>query len=71
MKRSGIVTIKCEWCKGCGVCAHFCPADVLEMHEFKVRAKSPEKCTACMMCEMRCPDFAITVEVVERADEQK
>jgi 2-oxoglutarate ferredoxin oxidoreductase subunit delta len=70
MKRHGIVTIKSEWCKGCGVCVHFCPADVLEMFEFKATVKAGEKCTACMMCEMSCPDFAISVKLSEVADEQ-
>ncbi|TET67894.1 MAG: 4Fe-4S ferredoxin, partial [Candidatus Zixiibacteriota bacterium] len=23
--------------------------------------KNPEACTACMLCELRCPDFAIEV----------
>lgn len=28
----------------------------------RIQAKSPEKCIACHMCELRCPDFAINVE---------
>jgi 2-oxoglutarate ferredoxin oxidoreductase subunit delta len=64
-KRTGKVSIKEEWCKGCEICVHFCPTKVLEMHEFKANVAHPEKCTACMMCELRCPDFVITVEVVE------
>ena len=64
-KRSGIVSIKTEWCKGCGICAHFCPTKTLVMRDFKVAAESPEKCNGCMMCELRCPDFAIEAEVVE------
>ena len=31
----------------------------------RVFAKAPEKCIACHMCELRCPDFAINVEEVE------
>lgn len=64
-RKKGIVTIKKEWCKGCAVCVHFCPVKVLEMHEFKAHVAHPDKCTACMMCELRCPDFAIEVEVME------
>ena len=32
----------------------------------KVYAKAPEKCIACHMCELRCPDFAINVKEVEK-----
>ena len=61
--KSGVVTIKKEFCKGCDICVHFCPTHVLEMKEFKANIKDASKCNACMMCELRCPDFAITVEV--------
>lgn len=32
----------------------------------KVFTKAPEKCIACHMCELRCPDFAINVKEVEK-----
>jgi 2-oxoglutarate ferredoxin oxidoreductase subunit delta len=51
-----------EWCKGCGICVHFCPGNVLEMDdEEKAVAVRPENCICCMMCELRCPDLAIEV----------
>jgi 2-oxoglutarate ferredoxin oxidoreductase subunit delta len=28
----------------------------------KCRVARPEDCIKCMLCELRCPDFAITVE---------
>ncbi len=37
----------------------------------RVFAKAPEKCIACHMCELRCPDFAINVEEVEPATESR
>ena len=57
------ITIFSDWCKGCGICVAFCPKEVLDMDENRrVFAKYPEKCIACHMCELRCPDFAINVE---------
>ena len=52
-----------RWCKECGICAEFCPTGALKMGPEGPEWKHPEKCVACRMCELRCPDFA--VEVVE------
>ena len=50
------------WCKRCGVCVAFCPTGALEKDEWGYPFMAhPEKCTACHMCEMLCPDFAISV----------
>jgi 2-oxoglutarate ferredoxin oxidoreductase subunit delta len=58
------IKINRNWCKGCGICVHFCPEKVLEMDEQdKARVAHPEACICCMMCEMRCPDLAIEVIV--------
>ncbi|MBW1645600.1 MAG: 4Fe-4S binding protein [Deltaproteobacteria bacterium] len=62
------ITVFQAWCKRCGICVAFCPQQVLAMDENRqVYAKQPEKCIACHMCELRCPDFAITVQEPEPA----
>jgi 2-oxoglutarate ferredoxin oxidoreductase subunit delta len=40
----------------------FCPKAVLEMEGGKAKVARPGDCIKCMLCELRCPDFAITVE---------
>ena len=50
-----------RYCKGCSICAEFCPTNVLEMDAFLVKVVKPEACIKCMQCELRCPDFAIKV----------
>ncbi len=64
-KKAKAVTIKEKWCKGCGICIEFCPGKVFS----KESPQNPivahlEACTVCRMCEMRCPDYAISVEEV-------
>ncbi len=51
------------WCKACGICAHFCPTGVLGRDDSGYPfVKDINKCINCGWCEIRCPDFAITVE---------
>lgn len=50
------------WCKACGICVAFCPTGTLARDEAgSPYVKDPEKCAKCGLCELRCPDFAITV----------
>ncbi|MCF8110120.1 MAG: 4Fe-4S binding protein [Desulfobacteraceae bacterium] len=54
--------IESSWCKGCGICVHFCPKKVLELDpENKARPARSEACIGCRLCELRCPDLAIEV----------
>ena len=56
------VFVNQEFCKGCGICVHFCPKKVLELDEQdKVVAARPQDCICCRLCELRCPDLAIEV----------
>lgn len=51
------------WCKACGICVAFCPREVLAIDEEGYPfVKNLDACTGCGWCEIRCPDFAITVE---------
>jgi 2-oxoglutarate ferredoxin oxidoreductase subunit delta len=52
-----------EWCKGCGICVHYCPKSVLELDDKeKVCAVRAQDCICCRLCEYRCPDLAIEIE---------
>ena len=58
-----------DWCKGCGICAAFCPTTALALEKDGLPYLAyPEKCTLCKLCELRCPDFAITVIAEEEGE---
>ena len=62
-KRSKVLVVNRGWCKGCNICVAFCPQNVLELDpDEKVVISRIETCTYCGLCELRCPDFAITLE---------
>ncbi|UCE59706.1 MAG: 4Fe-4S binding protein [Phycisphaerales bacterium] len=77
-RTQGVVSIDTERCKGCCYCVEFCPMHVLIMSS-KFNAKGhhyPEvdpdgKCTACDLCGMFCPDFAIHAQRVSKPDSTK
>ena len=54
-----------RYCKGCEICVQLCPVKALGMEMFKAKVVDAQKCIACTYCEMRCPDFAISVEKKE------
>ena len=64
------LTIDTEKCKGCGLCTHVCPKQILELSKEKSNAKGyfvltekdPSKCIGCAFCAIMCPDCVIKVE---------
>ena len=64
------INIYRDWCKGCGICAAFCPRQCLGLDaEGNPVVEKSERCTGCRWCELHCPDFAICVREVEKAAE--
>ncbi len=52
-------------CKRCGICSEFCPQNVFSVRNDGIpQVTAPENCTSCHLCDWRCPDFAITLEVI-------
>ncbi len=59
-RRKCVPVVNKARCKGCGLCIAFCPKKVYEADfEGKCVLKNPEVCIGCMICDYRCPDFAI------------
>ncbi len=60
------------WCKRCGNCIAFCPRGALDRDPwgYPVLAR-PDRCTMCHLCEMLCPDFAISVGHVPQFGERQ
>jgi len=78
VKKVKAIYIDEKLCKGCYICIEFCPQKVYvkseKMNEKGVYPPIPryiEKCTACKLCELYCPDFAIAVDVEESSSESK
>jgi 2-oxoglutarate ferredoxin oxidoreductase subunit delta len=58
------VVIDTALCKACGICIGLCPRTVLTArHDGVAAVERPDECTACRICELHCPDFAISVRV--------
>ena len=65
-----IVRINIDACKGCGLCVHVCPKQVLVIDSNAINKKGynparfahPDKCTGCASCARMCPDVCIEVE---------
>ena len=52
-------------CKRCGLCHGFCPQQVFTLaKDGTPRVTFPEKCINCRMCDLRCPDMAVIMEVI-------
>ncbi len=68
----GKIEIDRERCKGCLLCAHFCPKEAIAAgQELNAKgyypaqpatdAKGESQCTGCAICATVCPDVAIEV----------
>jgi 2-oxoglutarate ferredoxin oxidoreductase subunit delta len=55
------IQVKVSWCKGCGLCVEYCNRGVLEMRDGVPVVLQAEKCSRCLLCEVICPHFAISV----------
>ena len=64
------LVINTAWCKGCGICAAFCPKHALELVNGKVQRAGGTDCILCGQCELRCPDYAIYIDEKEGDDPQ-
>ena len=51
-------------CKECGLCIGLCARGVFESDGGSPVVVHEEKCNACEICELICPDFAIDLEVM-------
>lgn len=61
-----------SWCKKCGICIAVCPKNVLERgHDGYPYAARPEDCILCGMCDIHCPDYAITLKRKEKANNKE
>ena len=74
-KKNYLVTIDRNRCKGCELCVHACPKQVLAMSDeinekgyFFATVVSGPDCIGCKFCGMSCPDAAIEVAVLEEAE---
>lgn len=65
----GYIEINVDECKGCNLCTHYCPVNILELDETRTNKRGytplmvtePEKCIACGFCATMCPDSVISV----------
>lgn len=52
-------------CKKCGICHGFCPENVFTLaRDGTPEVANPGSCSYCRLCDLRCPDFAIKLEVL-------
>ncbi len=57
------ITVLEDWCKGCEICVEVCAKKCLAMNSLGiVEVVDLEACNKCLLCDLLCPDFAISVE---------
>ena len=71
-----MIEVKDDWCKGCNICIERCPVDALEESDKLNRRgirppklKEENECNYCRLCELICPDLAISV--IPEEDDKK
>ncbi|MFB3896553.1 MAG: ferredoxin family protein [bacterium] len=62
-KKEFKIEVNLSWCKACGICIAFCPTKVYDTDNLTAKpiTARPQDCIGCMLCAIRCPDFAIEV----------
>jgi 2-oxoglutarate ferredoxin oxidoreductase subunit delta len=72
-----MIEVKEDWCKGCNICIDRCPVDALEESDKlnrrgirPPRLKKENDCNYCRLCELLCPDLAVTV-IPDKEDDKK
>jgi 2-oxoglutarate ferredoxin oxidoreductase subunit delta len=71
----GYVVVAVDRCKGCGLCTHVCPVDILTLSPDTFNAKGYHpvvvtdmaRCIGCASCATICPDVVFTVYRRKRA----
>ncbi|MHB1652916.1 MAG: 4Fe-4S dicluster domain-containing protein [Desulfitobacteriaceae bacterium] len=64
-KKQVKITINNIRCKKCGICHEFCLVKVFTLtKDGTPEPTHQEDCTYCRLCDLRCPDFAINLEVL-------
>jgi len=73
-----MIVVTEDWCKGCNICIDRCPVNALEesdkLNKRGIRPPQLKKnndCNYCRLCELVCPDFAITVVPEEKKKDVK
>ena len=64
----GWIEVNELYCKGCELCVHECPQDVLSLDLDRLTSKGyhpvflkSDGCTGCGICSIVCPEAALTV----------
>lgn len=68
MPVQGWIEVNEKYCKGCDLCTHACPQNVMSLNVARLTPKGyhpvhlhAEGCTGCAVCAVVCPEAAITV----------
>jgi 2-oxoglutarate ferredoxin oxidoreductase subunit delta len=55
------IEIDSNRCTGCSICVEFCNRSVLGLKANHAKVIRIDKCSACRLCELLCPDTAIII----------